>query len=85
MTAPSWLLIVTAVVLLAGGYRFSLSRNPTRACHSCGGGGKHKGWVWRYAAGPCKARTLLPPHAQCDRGRVPRYGRRVLRLDSKDK
>ena len=82
MTWAGWLLIVTALVFAAG-YRYSLSRNPTRACHQCGGGGKHKAWVWRYAAGECKARTVLPPRVVCDRGRVPRWGRRVLRLDDK--
>lgn len=83
MTGQGWLLIVAGVIIVLGGYRYSLSRNPTRACHSCNGGGKHRAWVWAYAAGDCKARTLLPPRAQCDRGRVPRYGRRLLGLKEK--
>jgi hypothetical protein len=76
-------IILVGAVFAAAGYRYSLSRNPTRACHRCGGGGKHPGWVWRYAAGDCNARTVLPPRTRCDRGRVPRWGRRVLRLEDK--
>jgi hypothetical protein len=78
VTLSAWLLIVAALAFAAAAYRYSLSRNPTRACHRCGGGGKHKGWVWRYAAGECKGRTVLPPRTVCDRGRVPRWGARVL-------
>jgi hypothetical protein len=85
VTAAGWLLIVAALVFAAAGYRYSLSRNPTRACHLCGGGGKHKGWVWRYAAGECKGRTVLPPRTRCDKGRVPRWGARVLRIEDKGK
>jgi hypothetical protein len=84
VTWQAWLLVVAAAVFGSAAYRYSLSRNPTRACHRCGGGGKHKAWVWRYAAGDCKARTVLPPRAECDRGRVPRWGRRVLRLNDKE-
>jgi hypothetical protein len=83
VTTASWLLIVAVAVLVTGGYRYSLWRNPTRACHSCNGGGKHRAWVWAYAAGDCTARTVLPPRVRCDRGRIPRYGVRVLHLENK--
>ena len=83
MTWASWLLIVAILVLAAAGYRYSLSRNPERKCHRCGGGGRQPGRVWWYAVGDCKGRTLLPPRARCDGGRVPRYGRRVMRLEDK--
>ena len=87
MTTLGWLLIVTFPIVATIGYRYSLSRRPSRRCHSCNGGGKHPGWVFRYAAGPCKARTPLPPRATCGEnapgGWVPRYGVRVLHLDGK--
>lgn len=85
MTTASWLLIVAIVVLAAGGYRYSLSRHPTRDCHHCTGWGRHRGSVWTYAKGDCTGRTVLPPRTRCDRGQVPRYGRRILRLEDKAK
>ena len=86
MTTANWLLLVfTAGVLIGGGYGYSLKRNPTRACHRCGGGGKHRAWIWRYAAGDCTGRTVLPPRAACNRGRIPRWGVRVLHLEDKSK
>jgi hypothetical protein len=85
MTAEGWLLIVAAVVLAAGGYRYSLWRHPMRNCHHCTAWGKHRGWLWSYATGDCKARTVMPPRTQCDGGRVPRWGVRVLRLEDKGK
>ena len=81
MTWASWLLAAAILILAAGTYRYSLWRHPTRACHGCRGAGKHAGAVWTYATGPCTVRTLLPPRARCDGGRVPRYGRRVMQLD----
>lgn len=85
MSAASWWLLAAAVVLAGGGYRYSLWRHKTRKCHSCGGSGRHRGAVWAYAEGECRARTIVPPRAQCKGGRVPRYGRRVLKLDERDK
>ena len=85
MTAASWWILAAAGVLAAGGYRYSLGRHPTRKCHSCGASGRHRPLVWTYAEGPCRARTLLPPRARCKGGRVPRYGRRLLKLDGKGK
>ena len=85
MTWAGWLLIVTAIVLAAGGYGYSLSHRQTRNCHRCKGRGWHRGAVWTYAKGPCKARTVLPPRAPCEKGQVARYGRRVMRLKDKDK
>ena len=82
---------IALVVLLAGAgaYRYSLERNPTRKCHSCDGSGRNRAWLWTYAEGPCRARTLLSPRATCGEGapggRVPRYGRRVMRLEDKSK
>lgn len=83
MTWQGWLLIVVITVFAAGGYRYSLWRHPMRNCHHCTGWGKHRAGLWTYATGECKARTLLPPRARCDGGRVPRYGRRVLKLEDK--
>jgi len=85
VTWSGWLLIVAVLVLTAGGYRYSLWRHPKRDCHRCTGWGSHRGGVWSYAKGDCTARTVLPPRAQCDRGRVSRWGVRVLRLEAKEK
>jgi hypothetical protein len=85
VTWAGWLLAVAAAVVISLGYRYSLSRRPTRNCHRCGGRGWHRGWLWWYAKGPCTGRTVLPPRAPCERGQVPRYGRRVLRLEDKGK
>ena len=85
MTTQTWLLLVAAAVVVTGCYRYSLWRHPLRNCHHCTGWGKHRAWLWSYATGDCTARTLLPPRARCDGGRVPRYGRRVLRLEDKPK
>jgi hypothetical protein len=82
------LLTVMALVVMVFGaatYRYTLSRHPTRNCHWCKGWGRHRGAVWRYAKGKCKARTLLPPRAKCDGGQVPRWGVRVLHLEDRGK
>lgn len=83
MTWSVWLLIVAVLIVAAGGYRYSLSRHPTRDCHWCTGWGRHRGAVWTYAKGECTARTVLAPRAKCDRGQVPRYGRRLLGIEKK--
>lgn len=83
MSAASWWLLAAAVVLAAAGYRYSLWRHPVRRCHYCGGAGRHQGAVWSYAAGPCRAWTFLPPRVQCDGGRIPRWGLRLLKLGKK--
>ena len=83
MTWQLWLLAVVIVVVALGGYRYSLSRHPMRDCHWCNGWGRHRGWLFTYAKGDCTARTVLPPRARCDGGRVPRWGVRVLHT-SKD-
>ena len=81
MHTAQWLLAAAAVVLAAGGYRYSLYRHPTRKCHGCGGTGTHRAFVWRYAKGPCTTKTVIGPRAECDRGRVPRWGVRLMHLD----
>ena len=83
VTAQTWWLIAAGVIVGALGYWYSLRRNPTRRCHACEGSGKNRAWVWSYATGDCTASTILPPRARCDGGRVPRYGRRLLRLEEK--
>jgi hypothetical protein len=83
VTTQAWLLLAAGIVFAAVGYRYSLSRHPTRDCHWCTGWGRHRGAVWTYAKGECTGRTVLPPRARCDRGQVPRWGRRVLRIGGK--
>ena len=85
MTAANWWFLTAAIILAAACYRYSLWRHPKRNCHHCTGWGKHRAWLWSYATGDCTARTLLPPRGRCDGGRVPRYGRRLLRLEGKSK
>jgi hypothetical protein len=85
VSTPAWLALaaIAFVIFGTGSYRYSLERNPTRACHSCGGTGINRAWVWWYARGECRAKTLLPPRVQCDRGRIPRYGVRLFAIDGK--
>jgi hypothetical protein len=78
--AQLFTLVLVAVAAAAGGYRYSLWRHPTRKCHGCGGTGRHKAGLFRYAGGECVTRTVIGPRAQCQNGRVPRWGVRLFKI-----
>jgi hypothetical protein len=80
MHANQWVILAAVLVLAAAGYRYSLWRHPTRKCHGCGGTGRHRAAVFRHGEGPCVMTTIIGPRAQCDGGRVPRWGVRLLNV-----
>lgn len=45
--------LIVCALLAAGGYRFSLARNPFRPCHWCNEKGKRRGMVLAHARGYC--------------------------------
>lgn len=67
--ATKFWVIVVAVWVVA--YLLSLLLHPNRGCHTCKGGGRHRGSIFQYAERYCRS---------CNgSGQHPRWGTRVYR------